>query len=170
MPITQNLVKPIAKFPDRLIKLTYSIHAQKRLRERTTGSLILAPQFVRLTWDNTIERRIKNNRVVEATMVLKYKHNVNMYLPIVINSGVVKTIFFRDVKKNTTKKQFFSKEDDRAKANREVEENIQTQDTESKGSGKEGIRADVGFIQSTVGKITLTQKMLGLWYKYIWRK
>jgi len=64
--------KCIAKFPDELIKLHYSKHAMSRLQERTTGSLILAPQYIRLNWDNTIERKIKNGRVIGATAVINY--------------------------------------------------------------------------------------------------
>jgi len=145
--------KHILKLPDKLIKLTYSKHSKSRLVERTTGSLILAPQYVRLTKDNTIDWVVKNGRIKEATIILAYKRGVNMCLPIVINSGIVKTVFFKNAKKRKfIKKEFFSKEDSRAKANREFEENIQTQDTRTETSGERGFRENVDVISIDMGK------------------
>lgn len=151
--MNDNLEKPTAVFPDKLIKLNYSQHSKERLIERTTGSLILAPQYIRLNWNNTIEKKIKNGRVVAATAVIKYKHNINMYLPIDIRSGTVKTIFFRNVKKKSIKKNNKIKEYPLIpKECFKIEENIQTQDTKTERSGERGIREDVAYVSKDLGR------------------
>lgn len=101
---SESLTKHL-KFPDRLIKLSYSKHATSRLVERTTGSLILAPHYIRLTKDNTTEIKSKGNRVIGATVFLEYKRGVYMYLPLVVHNGLVKTVYFKNVKKNTFKER-----------------------------------------------------------------
>lgn len=170
--MNDNLEKPTAVFPDKLIKLNYSQHSKERLIERTTGSLILAPQYIRLNWDNTIERKIKNGRVVAATAVINYKHNINMYLPIDIRSGTVKTIFFRNVKKKKPiKKELLPKKDWRIEsAFKAFEKDVFSKNTGTEGSGERGFRENVEFIQPIVERVTFAEKMLGLWNKYIWRK
>jgi len=144
--------KPIAEFPDRLIKLNYSLHAKERLQERTTGSLILAPQYIRLNWDNTIERKIKNGRIVAATAVINYKHNINMYLPIDIRSGTVKTIFFRNVKKRKPiKKELLPKKDWRIEsAFKAFEKDVFSKNTGTEGSGERGFRENVAYVSENM--------------------
>lgn len=111
----------IKGFPDDLIELTYSNHAKERLIERTTGSLILAPQFIRLTQNNTKEVVKRKGRVVKATVFINYKKGTKMCLPTLIPSGIVKTVYFEKdaIKKRNnmlkeyplTPKEVFPKED-----------------------------------------------------------
>ena len=95
----------LCRLPKGSIKLSYSEHAMERLKERTTGSLILAPQYIRFTKENTTDIKMQNGKIKEATIFLKYKKGVLMFLPIIVGSGIVKTVFFRYVKKDTPKER-----------------------------------------------------------------
>lgn len=88
------------KFPEDILKLKYSRHAKDRLVERTTGSLILAPKYVRMTKDNTIDISVDSNGVViKGTVAINYKKGVKMYLPIALDDNLVKTVYFKNEKK-----------------------------------------------------------------------
>ena len=149
-----SLEKPNIKFPDRLIKLCYSNHAKSRLIERTTGSLILCPQYIRPTWENTIERKVKNGRVIGATVVLDYKKGVKMYLLIIFNSGIVKTVFFRNVeKKNRIKKDiYFKKEYPLTPKECFFKEEICSENSGTETAREERIGENVGYVSGNMGR------------------
>lgn len=92
-------------FPENLLKLKYSFHALERLKLRTTGQLIVAPKYLRLSPENTIDVKEKNGKVIEATVFIEYKKNILMFLPIVVSCSLVKTIYFKHVKKKQIRKR-----------------------------------------------------------------
>ena len=128
------------KLPDRLIKLEYSEHARERLIERTTGSLILAPQYIRLTEKNTIDVIEKKGRIVQATAHIEYKKGVEMYLPIILSSGIVKTVYFRNVKKKSAQKRI------------ETTCPVCPEDTGTETGGDTGITQNVGDVPRNLGR------------------
>ena len=128
------------KLPDRLVKLEYSEHARERLIERTTGTLILAPQYIRFTKDNTIDIIVRNNRIIQATIHIEYKKGVEMYLPIMVSTGIVKTVYFKNVKKNSTK------------ARKTSEVSVKTEDTSTERTGSPGITQHVEDISRDMGR------------------
>ena len=128
------------KLPRGPIKLSYSSHAMERLKERTTGNLILAPQYIRFTKGNTLDVKIQNGKVKEATIFLEYKKGVLMFLPIIVGSGIVKTVFFKNVKKKSFKKIGVPEEI------KPLKENFEAEISGTEGSGKEGPRENVVYV------------------------
>ena len=147
-------------FPNKLIPLVYSPHAKKRLVERTSGSLILAPQYIRLTKNNTIDVKLKKGKIYEATAIIDYKHNVKMYLPLMVYSGIVKTIYFKNVKK-----KWNSQKELPIKNKIKITEQICCSEeiSENKNTGREiekseGIRENVEYVQGN-----LRRKKISRW-------
>lgn len=157
MNITNQLIsKPIntSKFPKDLVKLKYSLHATERLKERTTGSLILAPQYIRLTKENTIDVKLKKGRVHEATAVIDYKYNVKMYLPIIVTEGLVKTVYFKHVKKKWKPKEDgnIKQEFNPKKGYEEIEQAVSSENIRTERGGEEGIRKNVEYVFGDMGR------------------
>ena len=134
------------KLPKGLIKLIYSPHAKERLKERTTGNLILAPQYIRFTEDNTVDIKTQNGKVKEATIYLEYKKGIFMFLPIIVGSGTVKTVFFKNVKKDSIKKNFDLKE--RYENSKEI---LKIKEFGREESGEEGVRENVVHVSGDLG-------------------
>ncbi len=158
------------RFPPDLIQLRYSKHATERLRERTTGQLIVAPKYLRLTPENTIDIQDKNGRVTQATAFIQYKRNILMFLPIVVSSGIVKTVYFKNVKK----KQVRKREKHRIKKYIPTSEDLikekQREEYRAEEARKRGLRENVEFIQPNLGRIARYKAMFCLWWKDIWSK
>ena len=149
-------------FPDDLVALTYSLHSKQRLIERTTGSLILAPQYIRLTQNNTKDVVKRNGKVVKATVYINYKKGIRMCLPVLIPSGIVKTVYFE---KDSTKKRNYS-----VKKHELPKETEQTKESTTEITGEGGLRENVEFIQPTMGgKESKWNKLFrALWRKNLW--
>lgn len=161
-----------SKLEGRIVNLRYSDHAKSRLVERTTGKLIVAPTWVKLSEKNIVEVRPAIGRIKSVMVKLDYKPGIYMYLAIALVPGVVKTVYFEE---DAIKKRKRLKKERRFKAKyelkqkcEEIKEALQEPRTEIRR--EEGIREDVGSIQPIMERTTFTQKVLGLWYKYIWRK
>ena len=133
------------KLPKGPIKLSYSSHAMDRLKERTTGSLILAPQYIRFTKGNTTDIKIQNGKVKEATIFLEYKKGILMFLPIIVGSGIVKTVFFKYVKKKSFKKIGISQKDE------PLEKVFEAEISGTEGSREEGPRENVVYVFGNMG-------------------
>jgi hypothetical protein len=168
---TRIVASEKSKLEGRIVNLRYSDHAKSRLVERTTGKLIVAPTWVKLSEKNIVEVRPAEGRIKSVMVKLDYKPGIYMYLAIALVPGVVKTVYFEE---DPIKKRKRLKKDRRFKANElkqkceEIKEALQEPRTEIRR--EEGIREDVGSIQPIMERTTFTQKMLGLWHKYIWRK
>lgn len=105
MSTTINTEKAIQEYD--FLRLRYTNHATERLKERTTGQLIVAPTIIKLNKDNVVSFSYVED---EATAVVKisYKKDVDMFLCISIKTpkfAIVKTVYFKDVKKNSSKKR-----------------------------------------------------------------
>ena len=140
------------RFPSHLIQLRYSKHATERLQERTTGQLIVAPKYLRLTPENTIDIQDKNGRVTQATAFIQYKRNILMFLPIIVSSGIVKTVYFKNVKK----KQVRKREKHRIKKYIPTSEDFlkkeQREDYHAEEARKRELRENVGNVSRNMGR------------------
>ncbi len=105
MSTTINTEKTIQEYD--FLRLRYTNHATERLKERTTGQLIVAPTIIKLNKDNVVSFSYVED---EATAVVKifYKKDIDMFLCISIKTpkfAIVKTVYFKNVKKNSSKKR-----------------------------------------------------------------
>ena len=145
------------RFPSHLIQLRYSKHATERLQERTTGQLIVAPKYLRLTPENTIDIQDKNGRVTQATAFIQYKRNILMFLPIIVSSGIVKTVYFKNVKK----KQVRKREKHRIKKYIPTSEDLikekQREDYRAEEARKRGLRKNVEDVFGDMGREKTTR-------------
>ena len=89
-----------------LIPLTYSDHAKERLKERVNGELIVAPTVLRVTDQNIFSGELYKNstKLKEVCVKLDYKHDKWMFIVVVLNNGVVKTIWINDKKRKIREK------------------------------------------------------------------
>lgn len=148
------MAKHIVGLPDRYIKLQYSPHALERLKDRTTGSLIQAPQLIKLTPQNSFDPVYRGKRLRQVTVRIENK-GIYMFLPIVIDIGMVKTVYFKNVKKKSFKA--YSKSKARVKHSQEnyafKEDWSQfREDRGTKDRGQERIREDVADVPRDMGR------------------
>lgn len=141
------------RFPPDLIQLRYSAHAKKRLKERTTGQLIVAPKYLRLTTENTIDIQDKNGRVIQATAFIQYKRNILMFLPIVVSLGIVKTVYFKNVKKKQVRKREKHKIEKYPLAPKDCFKKAeQAQECGAEATGERGFGEDVENVSGNMGR------------------
>jgi len=141
----KQLLKKHVDYPD-IMELKYTKHANERLRERTTGELILAPKWLRITRDNIYIGKLKGHRLTDVVVRIKYKEGVWMFLAIDPIDKVVKTIYFRNAEKNT-----FKERDERIEQIQEnIEEACKNYGTETTGQGR--LREDVGDVPGDMGR------------------
>lgn len=83
---------------NKWLHLVWSNHAKERYRERCCGSLLILPQYVRITNKNTLFLGKENNMVTFKT---KFRHSSTQNLYCIISAdSAVRTCYFENAKQN----------------------------------------------------------------------
>ena len=87
-------------FETDFINLKYSFHANQRLEERLSGSLIVKPSVVKVTKNNIYSGASNDGiNLYEVVVRLRYKPSEWCFLVFLPHNGFVKTVYFREIVK-----------------------------------------------------------------------
>lgn len=92
----KEIVEEGIKYRTDLFKLVYSNHAKERGVERELGPLHILPTVVRITESNIISGVADESKkyLFKVKIKLKWKPGNNLYMVILPNKRLVKTLYF----------------------------------------------------------------------------
>jgi len=165
------------RWREGLISLQLSKHCLRRIEERVDGEFPIVPTMVRITKDNICSGRSQDGKKLSSVKIrLDYKRDKWMFLVICPFSGVVKTLYinYKDAKKEKAARERQGIKEDTACCEEEYYEKVSHQEETKEcreDTGREG-RGDYNetFYANPVGETSYNQKMLGMWWKNLWRQ
>ena len=165
------------RWREGLIPLSLSKHAQRRIEERVDGEFPIVPTMCRITRENICSGRSKDGQRLSSVKIrLDYKKDKWMFLVICPSSGVVKTLYinFKDAKKERAlKKKYEIKEEcciEEPYYDEKVPNKEETEECRANAGGEGGRGYNETFYANSVGETSYNQKVLGMWWKNLWRQ
>jgi hypothetical protein len=92
----EEILNKKMKFRNGFIKLKYGYHAEQRLDERLSGSLLVKPSIVNITEKNIYSGMSDDNENLKEVVVrIEYKKADWCFMAIILKTGFVKTVYFK---------------------------------------------------------------------------